>query len=104
MTSHENFVVAVELGSSKVTAVAGVKQPDGVVRVITAAQEPSEAFIRKGRIYNIDKLALCIGRIKERLEKGVGNMSVAKAYVGIGGMGMHSVLNTITKNFPERVK
>lgn len=103
MVTHDNFIVAVELGSSKVSAVAGEKQPDGVVRILASAQEPSDAFIRKGRIYNIDKFGLCVTRLKEKLEKGVG-MSVAKAYVGIGGMGMHSVVNTISKTYPERVK
>lgn len=103
MVTHDNFIVAVELGSSKVSAIAGDKQPDGAVRILAAAQEASEDFIRKGRIYNVDKFALCINRIKEKLEKGVG-MSIAKAYVGIGGLGMHSVLNTITKSYPDRVK
>ena len=104
MVTHDNFIVAVELGSSKVSAIAGDKQPDGAVRILAAAQEASEDFIRKGRIYNVDKFALCINRIKEKLEKGVGGMSIAKAYVGIGGLGMHSVLNTITKGYPDRVK
>ncbi len=103
MTKHDNFMVAVELGSSKVNAVAGMKQPDGAVEIFAAAQEPSNTFIRKGRIYNVDKFDECLGRLKEKLEKGVG-MSIAKAYVGIGGMGMHSVLNTITKNYPNSVK
>lgn len=103
MATHENFIVAVELGSSKVSAVAGEKQPDGAVRILAFAQEPSETFIRKGRIYNIDKFGQCLSRLKEKLERGVG-MSVAKAYVGIGGMGMHTILNSITKQYPDRVK
>lgn len=103
MATHDNFIVAVELGSSKVSAVAGEKHPDGAVHILAAEQAPSEAFIRKGRIYNIDKFALCIDQLKKKLENAVG-MSVAKAYVGIGGMGMYSVLNSITKHFPEKVK
>ena len=101
MATHDNFIVAVELGSSKVSAVAGEKHPDGAVHILAAEQAPSEAFIRKGRIYNIDKFALCIDQLKKKLENAVG-MSVAKAYVGIGGMGMYSVLNSITKHFPEK--
>ncbi len=103
MATHDRFIVAVELGSSKVSAVAGDKDPDGAVRILAFAQEPSETFIRKGRIYNIDKFSLCLTRLKEKLEKGVG-MSVAKAYVGIGGMGMHTTLSSISKQYPERVK
>ena len=103
MANNDNFIVAVDLGSSKVSAIAGRKQADGAIQVLAFAQEPSEAFIRKGRINNFDKMSSCIANIKKRLEerlkKGVGKM-----YVGIGGMGMHTTPNTILKTFPEKIK
>ena len=56
MATEDNFIVAIELGSSKVTAVAGRKQPDGAIQILAFAQEPSTSFIRKGRINNINKM------------------------------------------------
>ena len=69
MATPDNFIVAIEIGSSKVTAIAGKKEPDGGIKVLAQAQEPSTTFIRKGRINNINKMSQCILNIKERLEK-----------------------------------
>ena len=49
----KDFIVTIDLGSSKVTAVAGQKQPDGVIKVLAYYQESSDTFIRKGRIHNV---------------------------------------------------
>ena len=48
MAVADNFIVAIELGSSKVTALAGQKQPDGAIQILAYAQEPSDSFIRNG--------------------------------------------------------
>lgn len=101
MAEIKEFFVAIDLGSSKVTAIAGRKQPDGAIEVLAYTQEPSHAFIRKGRISNIDKMTQCAKNIKDALEKKL-NKRVSKAYVGIGGMGMHTVTNTIQRSFSEK--
>ena len=64
MATPDNFIVAIEIGSSKVTAIAGKKEPDGGITVLALAQEPSTTFIRKGRINNINKMSQCILNIK----------------------------------------
>lgn len=101
--ANEKFTVALEIGSSKITAVAGTKQPDGAIQVLAIAQEDSGSFIRKGRILNIDKMTQCIKSIKDKLEKRL-NRQINKAYVGVGGMGMHTLLNCINRTFPETTK
>jgi cell division protein FtsA len=101
MADIKEFVVAIDLGSSKVTAIAGRKQPDGAIEVLAYTQEPSHSFIRKGRISNIDKMTQCAKNIKDTLEKKL-NKRISKAYVGIGGMGMHTVTNTLQRSFSEK--
>ena len=103
MPTEENIIVAIELGSSKVTAVAGKKNPDGVIHILAHEQKPSASFIRKGRINNTIKMTQCANEIKSKIEKKL-NKTVSQAYVGIGGMGMHTVSNTETRNFGERTK
>ena len=44
------FIAAIELGSSKITGVAGRKNSDGSMQVLAYAQEDSSTFIRKGVI------------------------------------------------------
>jgi len=103
MATEEKIIVAIELGSSKVTAIAGRKQPDGVIQILAFAQEPSATFIRKGRINNVSKMTQCISRIKEKMEKKM-QRTINNVYVGIGGMGMHTVANTVMRDFGAKVE
>lgn len=101
MATEDNFIVAIDLGSSKVTALAGRKAPDGAIQMLACAQEPSESFIRKGRINNFNKTAQCILNMKDKLEKKL-QKSISRVYVGIGGMGLHTEPNVITRHFGEK--
>ena len=103
MATEDNFIVAIELGSSKVTGIAGCKQPDGAIRILAFAQEPSTTFIRKGRINNINKMTQCILNMKEKMEQQM-QKSISRIYVGIGGMGMHTVSNSVLRNFESKVE
>lgn len=103
MATEDNFIVAIELGSSKVTGVAGRKQPDGAIQVLAFAQEPSTTFIRKGRINNVSKMTQCIISMREKLEQKM-QKSVSRVYVGIGGMGMHTVANMVARHFDSKVE
>lgn len=59
----KNFIVAIELGSSKMTGIAGQKNLDGSIQVLAVVKEESSSFIRKGYVYNIDKTAQCLASI-----------------------------------------
>jgi cell division protein FtsA len=65
-TDNKDFIVTIDLGSSKITALAAQKQPDGAVKVLAYHHEPSGAFVRKGRISNVDKMVQCVKNIKEK--------------------------------------
>lgn len=99
----DNFQVAIEIGSSKVTAVAGRKQPDGAIQILAFAQEPSTAFVRKGRINKVEKMTQCIISMKEKLEQKT-QMRISRVYVGVGGMSMHTMPNTIVRHFDSRME
>ena len=86
------FIAAIELGSSKITGVAGKKNSDGSMQVLAYAQEDSSTFIRKGVIFNLDKTAQSLTSIINRLEGELKN-SIAKVYVGIGGQSLRTVRN-----------
>ena len=55
MMAAKEFIVAIELGSSKMTGIAGQKNLDGSINVLAMVKEDSSSFIRKGVVYNIDK-------------------------------------------------
>lgn len=101
MATDDNFIVAIELGSSKVSAVAGRKEPDGSIQVLAYAQESSENFVRKGRINNFNKMTQCIRNMKEKMESKL-KKRISRVYVGIGGMGMHTVPNVVVLPLAEK--
>ena len=95
----KEFIVAIELGSSKMTGIAGKKNLDGSIQVLTVVKEDSSAFIRKGYVYNIDKTAQCLASIVSKLEKQL-KTSITQVYVGVGGQSIRSIRNIISKELP----
>lgn len=97
------FIVAIELGSSKMTGVAGKKNLDGSINVLAVVKEDSSSFIRKGVVNNIDKTALCINNIVNKLTTLL-KTEITQVYVGVGGQSIRSERNVITKDLPADTK
>ena len=96
----KDFIVAIELGSSKVTGIAGQKMPDGSISVHAVVREDSTSFIRKGVVYNIDKTAQCLTNVVKKLEAQL-KTRITQVFVGVGGQSIRSVRNTIVKDLEE---
>lgn len=97
------FIVAIELGSSKMTGIAGKKNLDGSINVLAVVREDSSSFIRKGVVNNIDKTALCITNIIKKLTVQL-KAEITQVYVGVGGQSIRSIRNVITKELPSDTK
>ena len=95
----KEFIVAIELGSSKMTGIAGKKNLDGSIQVLACVKEDSSSCIRKGVVYNIDKTAQCLTSIISRLEKQL-KTGITQVYVGVGGQSIRSIRNLISKDLP----
>lgn len=96
----KEFIVAIELGSSKMTGIAGQKNLDGSIQVLAVVKENSSSFIRKGVVYNIDKTAQCLTSIIKKLENQL-KTEITQVYVGVGGQSIRSVKNVISKDLPS---
>ena len=96
----KEFIVAIELGSSKMTGIAGQKNLDGSIQILAVVKEDSSSFIRKGVVYNIDKTAQCLSSIVKKLESQL-KTEINQVYVGVGGQSIRSVKNIITKDLPS---
>ena len=94
------FIAAIELGSSKISGIAGRKNYDGSMQVLAFASEEASSFVHKGIIYNIDKAAQALTSIIGKLEAQL-KCSIAKVYVGIGGQSLRTVKNSITRFMEE---
>ena len=98
-----DFIVAIELGSTEITGIAGKKNADGSIHLLAYASERSSDCIKKGAIYNIDKTAQSLSSVIKQLESRL-QASIKKVYVGVGGQSMRSIRNTITKHLNEEMK
>lgn len=96
----KDFYVAIELGSSKITGIAGQKKVDGSITVLATATEEAASCIRKGVVYNIDKTNQCIRNIIQKLQNTL-QTEITLVHVGVGGQGIRSLLNTIVKDLDE---
>ena len=96
----KNFIVAIELGSTKITGVAGQKNHDGSFTVNAVVREDSTTCIRKGVVYNADKTVQSITNIINRLKTSM-KTEIAQVYVGVGGQSIHSVRNVLVKDLAD---
>ncbi len=103
MVAAKEFIVAIELGSSKMTGIAGQKNLDGSITVLAVVKEDSSSFIRKGYVYNIDKTAQCLTNIIKKLETQL-KTEILQVYVGVGGQSIRSVRNVVSKDLPAETR
>lgn len=99
---QSEYIVAIEIGSYKLSGIVGKKQKDGSIQILSYASEPSSSFIRKGVVFNIDKTASCLTNIINRLEGE--DLSISKVYVGLSGKSMRTVTNLVTRVFDNETK
>ena len=92
-----DFIAAIELGSSKITGMAGTKKSDGSIHILACAHEDSSSFMRKGTIYNIGKAAQSLTNIVNKLEDDL-KCDIAKVYVGISGQSLRSIRNVVHRD------
>lgn len=98
-----DFIVAIELGSSKITGIAGKKLQDGSIQILAIANENASGCIRKGVIYNLDKTTLNLTSIIKKLESAL-KASIGKVYIGMGGQSLRTIRNTEVRHLDEEIK
>ena len=97
---EEKVIVAIELGSSKISGVAGQIMTDGSLKVLAYAGVPSSSCIRHGAVYNLDKTANAIAEVVERLNS-ILSTSIEKVYVGYNAKGLRSIISKVEHQFEE---
>ena len=94
--SDKDCVVAVELGSSKISGIAG-KKKDGTMQILAYAEEKTAGCVKRGVVYNIEKTYQSINTIISKLE-AVLKTKITRAYVGLGGQSVRSYKCMIRRN------
>lgn len=94
--SDKEFIVAIELGSSKISGIAGRKK-DGTMQILAYAEEKTAGCVKRGVVYNIEKTYQSVNSIITKLET-VLKAKISRAYVGLGGQSVRSYKCVIKRN------
>ncbi len=97
---EEKVIVAIELGSSKISGIAGQIMADRSLKVLAYASVPSSSCIRHGAVYNLDKTANAIAEVVERLN-AILSTNIEKVYVGYNAKGLKSIISKVEHQFDE---
>lgn len=103
MAVEKDIIVALELATTAIRAIAGQRLPDGSMQVLAYSEENASNCIRKGVIDNIDKTTQAIGRVLAQLEFHLCH-KIARVFVGISGQSLRSVQNSIKRQFNEKTQ
>ena len=95
-----DFIVAIELGSTEITGIAGKKNADGSLNILAYASEKSADCIKKGVIYNLDKTTQKITSVIKELENKL-QTKIKKVYIGVGGLSLRSIRNTESRQLGD---
>ena len=94
--ADKDFIVAIELGSSRISGIAG-KKKDGVMQVVAYAEENPVQCVQRGVVLNIEKTYQSINSIINKLE-ATTKSSITRVYVGVAGQSVRSYRSTIKRN------
>ena len=95
------LIAAIELGSSKISGIAGKKNEDDSLQVLAYTKVDSSSFIKKGVVYNLEQTSQAIKTIVQGLEATLQS-KIAKVYVGIGGQSVRTLKNVINRNLGDQ--
>ena len=99
----KDFIVAIELGSSKISGIAGKKNADGSMQILAYASEPSDSCIQRGVVFNLDKTKQTIENVVKKLETRL-DTKVVSIYTSVGGQSLRSDIQFVNKGFPVGTK
>ena len=97
---NDKVIVAIELGSSKISSIAGQRMADGSLKVLAYASVPSSSCIRHGAVYNLEKTAIAITDVVFRLDT-ILSTKIERVFVGYNAKGLKSVISRVEHEFEE---
>ena len=99
--NNGRYIVAFEIGSSKIRGAVGVVDNSGVVDVIAVEEEKLTDRVRYGCIQNVD-VANAIDTVVERLQAypAVEPRTITGVYVGLGGRSLTSTMVDVSMQLP----
>ncbi|MEG0701178.1 MAG: cell division protein FtsA [Muribaculaceae bacterium] len=95
----EQYIVALEIGSSKIIGAVATLNPRGGLSVIGLEEEKVVDCVRYGCIQNVEETNTRINRIIKKLEnrESIYPRKIKGVFVGIGGRSLRSVITEVER-------
>ena len=88
---QNQYIVAFEIGSSKIVGAIAEKSQSGMVSVIHLVEEKLNNCVRYGIVQNVENVKSSINRMLKNLEDRAAGR-ITEIYVGMSGRSLHSVV------------
>lgn len=96
MADKEPIIVAIELGTSRISGIAG-KKKDGNLQILAYAEDKASGCIKRGLVFNIDKTTRCIQTVISKLQSSL-KLQISQIYVGLAGQSLRSVRSEVQRD------
>lgn len=86
------YIVTIEVCSSKVVGTLGEKSAQGTVSVIALESEPLNSdCVRRGYVQNVEETKMHVSQVINRLQNRIAPRTIQGVYVGIAGRSIHNI-------------
>ena len=91
------YIVALEIGSSKIVGAIAEKTSAGYLSVKYLQEEKHLNSVRYGIVQNVENIKSSINRILKNLE-GMIDGRITQVYLGVSGRSLHSIVNEVNRS------
>ncbi len=91
------YIVALEIGSSKIVGAIAEKTSAGYLSVKHLQEEKHLNSVRYGIVQNVENIKSSINRILRNLE-GMVDGRITQVYMGVGGRSLHSSVSEVNRS------
>jgi cell division protein FtsA len=94
---EKQYIVALEIGSSKIVGAIAEKTSAGYLSVKHLQEEKHLNSVRYGIVQNVENIKSSINRILRNLE-GMVDGRITQVYMGVGGRSLHSSVSEVNRS------
>lgn len=98
------YIVAIEIGSSKIKGAVGTVESDGTLSVIAVEEEKRVNCVRYGCIQNVDEVSFCVSKIIRCLQNRIYPRQIRGVYAGIGGRSLLSAVREAERQLADEME
>ncbi|MBQ7691608.1 MAG: pilus assembly protein PilM [Muribaculaceae bacterium] len=94
---QNQYIVALEIGSSKIVGALADKNPSGMVTLTRLVEEKMINCVHHGTVRNVENVKSCIARILKNISDSIDG-HVTQVYVGVSGLSLHSEVSEVNRS------